>query len=616
MKQRVHALQPFVSADIALDQEMRSADTIEKNLLISFLGAVFSFLVLGGLAYQATIWHAASLSRVIHVQEAQTVLAEIDATLSKTEARNRAYVITGDLRFLTEAPDVNAYLTELKKVLRRLEAADEFVAAPGVVDELEQRIARRTALLRRLVSLHDADAGNTSGKVAVIVEGTREMEAIDAAIQNLGRQLADAIQKDSERTHLQEERMIAFFGAMVVATAIFLALMYWQVSLEVRRRKEIQHRLFDRERNLQAVLGAAVDGIIVINARGIVQSMNPSAEHIFGYRADEVIGNNVCMLMPEPYRGEHDSYLAHYLRTGERRIIGIGREVLGMRKNGSIFPMELAVGETHSGGERQFIGTVRDISARKQAEREQKKLMSELSAANEELRSFSYVVSHDLKAPLRAIGSLAAWLMEDYGGKLGEEGNRQMELLIGRVQRMDRLIDGILEYSRAGRSATESIMVDANAALAAAIELIHIPPNMKVEIETPLPRVLADPIRLQQVFQNLVGNAVKHADVPDGLVRVGCVEMQDCWKFHVCDNGPGIDTRNFERIFQLFQTLVPKDVAESTGIGLAIVRKIVESYGGKVWVESEKGKGACFFFSLPKRQASIAQDKEARNVDR
>ena len=619
MKQRIQALEAFASTDIALDPDLQAADAIEKVLLISFLGAVFSFLILGGLAYHATIRYADSLSRVIHVQKALTSLAEIRATLSKTESRYRAYAITGDRSYLIEQKNLSGQIAALKQTIRNLEAENEPVVPPAAMQELEQRITRRSELLNRLIAIHDADPSNITDKSDVITDGVREMATIESSAMGMETRLADAGLRDTERTRRQGDQMIALFGAMVVATIVFLALMFREIRLEVRQRKIIQHKLIDREKNLQAILGAAVDGIIVIDTRGIVQSMNPAAERIFGYRAVELIGNNVSMLMPEPYRSQHDGYLEHYLRTGEKRIIGIGREVSGRRKNGEIFPMELAVGETRAGGERRFIGTVRDISIRKQAESEQRQLVSDLSAANEELKSFSYVVSHDLKAPLRAIGSLAAWLMEDHGGKLGEEGNRQMELLIGRVQRMDRLIDGILEYSRAGRPNGEIAMADAGDVLADALELIDVPPNMAIEIETDLPSVRADPIRLQQIFQNLIGNAIKHANVPGGHIRIGCADLPDAWEFHVCDNGPGIEPRNFERIFQLFQTLVPKDVAENTGVGLAIVKKIVESYGGKVWVESEKEQGeqgTCFFFCLPKRQPSRAHDMENGDAHR
>ncbi|HJV79399.1 PAS domain S-box protein [Noviherbaspirillum sp.] len=616
MELRNKALQAFAAVDTTLDDELSAADTIERRLLICFVAVVASLLILGALIFQATTRHAESLFRAVYVKEIRASLANIRAELSKAESRNRAYVITGERSYLAGNDHALQTLQELKQKLRDAASREDLPVGQDIADEIGARIVRRLDLFRRLAALHDMQPDETSEIVAVIETGNREFEAIEALTQEAERRFTEAENREWATTRRRERRMIALYGVMTMAMTFFLALMFWQIRLEVRQRKGIQQHLLDREKSLQEVLRAAVDGIIVIDTRGIVQSINPAAERIFGYAPSEVVGRNIKLLMPEPYRSEHDGYLEHYLRTGEKRIIGIGRDVAGMRKDGRVFPMELAVGETRSGGERRFIGTVRDISTRKQTEREQKKLLADLFAANEELRRFSYVISHDLKAPLRAIGSLAAWLMEDYGGKLGDEGNRQIELLVGRVQRMDRLIDGILAYSRAGRSPETPAMADAGEALADAIGLIEIPDNMQVKVETPLPRLAVEQVRLQQVFQNLIGNAVKHANAPGAEIRIGCTEMEDAWRFHVCDNGPGIDPRNFERIFQLFQTLVPKDTSENTGVGLAIVKKIVELYGGKVWVESEMGKGACFLFTLPRLPPADERKAEVPHADR
>jgi signal transduction histidine kinase len=295
----------------------------------------------------------------------------------------------------------------------------------------------------------------------------------------------------------------------------------------------------------------------------------------------------------------HDSYLAHYRETGEKKIIGIGREVEGLRKDGTTFPMDLSVSEMWIGKRRMFTGVVRDITERKRADEQRTHLLQQLSSANEELTNFAYVVSHDLKAPLRGIGSLADWLSEDYAAVFDEEGREHMRLLISRVHRMSALIDGILQYSRVGRIHERSVQVDLNAVVQEATDLLAPPPNITVTIENTLPSVVGDRTRIQQVFQNLISNAVKYMDKPSGEVRVGCAKRGGVWQFSVADNGPGIEARHFERIFQLFQTLSSRDKVESTGVGLSLVKKIVEMYGGEVWVESMVGKGSTFFFTLP-----------------
>lgn len=251
-----------------------------------------------------------------------------------------------------------------------------------------------------------------------------------------------------------------------------------------------------------------------------------------------------------------------------------------------------------------FLFIVREMAERKQAEEQRALLVHELESANEELRNFGYVVSHDLKAPLRAIGSLADWISTDYADKFDDEGKEHMRLLIGRVRRMDGLIDGILQYSRVGRVKETIVVVDLNKLVREVIDLLAPPKNITISIVNSLPTVMTEPTRIQQVFQNLLSNAIKYMDKPDGEIRIACVAEGMQWKFSVADNGPGIDRQHFEKIFQLFQTLAPRDRVESTGVGLALVKKIVEMYGGRIWLESTLGLGSTFFFTLPQTVAT------------
>jgi PAS domain S-box-containing protein len=369
---------------------------------------------------------------------------------------------------------------------------------------------------------------------------------------------------------------------------------------DITRRKQAEANMQASEARMRAIFETAVDGIVTIDEHGIIDRFNPAAEKLFGYTEAEVVGKNVSMLMPNPYRDQHDGYLDNYKRTGVKKIIGIGREVTALRKDGTTVPIELAVAEMRVGDRRMFTGMVRDITERRQAEERHNALLQEISSANEELTNFAYVVSHDLKAPLRAIGSLADWLSTDYADKFDEEGKEHMRLLINRVRRMDGLIDGILQYSRVGRVKEAVVTVDLNRVVADVIDLLAPPKNIAVTVAERLPTVVAERTRIQQVFQNLISNAIKYMDKPQGEIHVSCIDDADQWRFCVADNGPGIEQRHFEKIFQLFQTLSPRDKVESTGVGLALVRKIVEMYRGRVWVESTVGQGSRFWFSLPK----------------
>ncbi len=236
-------------------------------------------------------------------------------------------------------------------------------------------------------------------------------------------------------------------------------------------------------------------------------------------------------------------------------------------------------------------------------------LLREIESANDELKNFAYVVSHDLKAPLRAISSLADWLSTDYADKFDDQGKEQMRLLISRVRRMDGLIDGILLYSRIGRMKETMVAVDLSRLVPEVIDSLAPPANITVTITNPLPTVMTEPTRIQQVFQNLLSNAIKYMDKPEGKICIGCSAEGNQWKFSVSDNGPGIKEQHFEKIFQLFQTLAPRDRVESTGVGLALVKKIVEMYGGQVWLDSTIGEGSTFFFTLPRTSATQITSK-------
>lgn len=246
-----------------------------------------------------------------------------------------------------------------------------------------------------------------------------------------------------------------------------------------------------------------------------------------------------------------------------------------------------------------IVAQILDAGELRRIEKERLRVIEDLDFANRELKDFAYIVSHDLKAPLRAIGSLASWLYEDYGDKLGDEGKDQLDLLSGRVKRMNALIDGILSYSRAGKIDEDKSEVDLNDTLREIIETIVPPEGINVSLTNKLPRINCEKTRIFQVFQNLVSNGIKYMDKPDGEIKIGYSEDKENMVFSVADNGPGIEEKYFEKIFTIFQTLNPRDDVEGTGVGLSLVKKMVEMYDGKVWIESEPGNGSIFYFSLP-----------------
>lgn len=232
-----------------------------------------------------------------------------------------------------------------------------------------------------------------------------------------------------------------------------------------------------------------------------------------------------------------------------------------------------------------------------QINKQREKLLIELEYQNQELSDYAHMVSHDLKSPLRSVDALAAWLMEDNKDKLDDHCNAQLGLIRSNVEKMDALINGILEYSTIGKNKVEAYDVDTNKLIEDISESLHVPSHFSI-IKSDLPIIKGDKYRLQQLFQNLISNALNYNDKEKGKIEIGYKEEEDFWQFYVKDNGKGIDEQYFDKIFNTFQKL--ESNLESTGIGLSIVKKIVDIYGGKIWLTSKLGEGTTFYFTLKK----------------
>ena len=355
------------------------------------------------------------------------------------------------------------------------------------------------------------------------------------------------------------------------------------------------------ETRLRTVVETAVDGIILIDAQGLVLSFNPACERLFCYRAEDVIGRNVDLLMPFAVPGGHDRHLQDYHRTGEHKIIGVSREVRGRRSDGTSFPIGLSVGEAKENGRTVFVGNIHDLTALKKAEADLRHKVEELNRSNEELRQFVYIGSHDLQEPLRMVASYTQLLAKRYKGMLDADADEFIAYAVDGVVRMQQLIQALLGYSRIGLKTAELAAIPCEVALQTALASLRADVDARGALVTfdPLPVVMADETQLVELFQQLLGNAIKYgrAAIPKVHIHASGRDA-DMWMFSVKDNGLGIDPQHCERIFGIFQRLHTREKFAGTGMGLAICRKIVEQHGGMIWVESRPGEGSSFCFTL------------------
>jgi PAS domain S-box-containing protein len=391
----------------------------------------------------------------------------------------------------------------------------------------------------------------------------------------------------------------AYWEAMISRSGDILII--WGATLVIFQSTRTANALREREERFRAVVDNLVDGIVTIDRHGIVETINSGAQRLFGYRTDEVVGQNVRMLMPEPYRSEHDEYIRNYLSTGQAKIIGIGREVTGQRKDGSTFPMALAVSAMTVRGQHYFTGIVRDLTARERAARELREHATLLEAANAELDAFAYSVSHDLRAPLRAINGFSQALMEDYHDKLADEAKDYLRRIGAASRRMGQLIDALLRLSRSTRGEMRREQVNLSVfAQTIATELRTKNPDRDVSFEIePDVMVCAEPQLLRAALENLLENAWKFTSKHSrARIAFGVSRHHEETVYFVRDDGAGFDPAYAAKLFGSFQRLHAETDFEGTGIGLATVARIVRRHGGRIWAEGAVEQGATFYFTL------------------
>jgi two-component system, LuxR family, sensor kinase FixL len=407
---------------------------------------------------------------------------------------------------------------------------------------------------------------------------------------------------------LSPDRASMLFIIGWTATLLLTAFVTHHIMARLRRQESHGR---DQQSRLHAILDTAADGIITINERGVIQSANPAAASIFGYDVEELLGRNVNILMPEPDHSQHDEYVRNYLRTGHAKIIGIGREVLGRKKSGEVFPLELAVSEVKTDGTpggRLFTGILRDISERKAAEDELRtahdtlKHQQKVLVQSEKMAAMGKMaagVAHEIANPLASMDSILQLAHRRAGG----DGKAQIsvESLREQVERIDRIVRELTNFAHPGSSEWKVVSIGEIAQ--EALRMVRFERRLnevtiQCECGERQGQVRAIPQQLHQVIVNLVLNALDAlADVEQPRITV-TTRTDDAWRYvDVSDNGHGIDPETLSRIFEPFFTTKP--VGCGTGLGLSISYSIVQRHGGRLEVASTPGEGTTFTISLP-----------------
>jgi PAS domain S-box-containing protein len=431
-------------------------------------------------------------------------------------------------------------------------------------------------------------------------------KSLEEAHDNLAEQFKSLAKKDAELEYFnrQLEEKVEQRTRQLHATNIFL-------EREVKNNLQAKKELENVHQRLKTTVNAAGVGVYGLDLEGRTTFCNLAGAAMLGYDVEEFVGKNQHALIhhskPDgsPYPREECFIYSAFTEAASYRV----SDEVFWRKDKTRIEVEYISSPIYEGN--NIVGSVvtfKDISAQKQIEGERENLFSELADKNVELKNFAHAVSHDLKEPLRGISINSNWLAKDFGGKLGDAGQKLIDRLCFNAEKMYHLINGLLKFAEVGNSKELSTPVQSEALVEMIVKYLPPETTIAVEIQSPMPEVVYPPIRLEQVFQNLIVNGIRHFGKKKGKVVVSCVPQGEYWCFRVWDNGQGIPKKHFARIFEMFQSLDSKKSPDSTGIGLSLVKKIVEQNRGSIWVESEFGEYTCFNFTVRKNFRGAGND--------
>ncbi len=366
---------------------------------------------------------------------------------------------------------------------------------------------------------------------------------------------------------------------------------------DTTQETEIKHLLAEQKKQLDIIIENSPLSI-VLTVDGEIEKANKTFIDLLGYSEAELKKLSVKDIS-SPEDIETSANLMAQMNKGELDSFSVVKRYL--RKNGTSLLAKTSVNaiKSEEGKLEYQVAMIEDITDQRNLEIQKERLLKELETSNQGLQEYAHIVSHDLKSPLRSLSALATWMTEDYKEVLDDNGLYNLSMMHEKIEAMDRLIDGVLKYSSITSETLENKKVDINEVVQHIREIIFIPEHVNIVIMNTLPTIKADRTQMHQLFQNLISNAVVNIEKKEGLVEVSSKEKDQCWEFQIKDNGIGIAKEYHEKIFKIFQSI--GDGERSTGIGLSIVKKIIDLYQGKIWLNSTQGKGTTFHFTIKKQ---------------
>lgn len=504
------------------------------------------------------------------------------------DAERKPIAAQGIVRDITQEMEIKQLLSEQKKQLDIIVENSPL----GIVLVVDDKIVKVNSTFEQLLGYAPNEL------IQVDLKDISSPDDLEDSRQLMAKMNSGELDKFSiTKRYFKKDDSYLVARTLVSAVKDEAGNIEYQVALveDITKEKEAEERLKNEREKYSSIIANMNLGLIEVDNQDVIQMVNQSFCTMSGFDEHMLVGKKAANVLKAQNKNIFEE-------KQEKRIVGKSDsyEVEVFNKKGERRHW-LISGAPRYDSTKNVVGSIGihlDITNQKQLEIQKEKLLKDLEKSNEGLREYAHIVSHDLKSPLRSISALASWLTEDYNDKLDDSGKFNLQQIQEKIEGMDRLIDGILKYSSINDDNLDNMVVDLNEVIDEIREIIFVPDHVNIIILNPLPSIKVDKTKIHQLFQNLISNAVVNIERETGIVEINSKENKSYWQFSVADNGVGIPKEYHEKIFKVFQSIGHDE--RSTGIGLSIVKKIIDLYQGKIWLDSEVGQGTTFHFTLKK----------------